>query len=117
MSNTFGKLFKITTYGESHGPAIGVIIDGCPAGVTIDLDFIQATLHKRKPGQSSITSARKEEDIARIISGVFENKTTGTPIHLMIENNDFKKEDYQLLQNVYRPSHADFTYEKKFNII
>jgi len=112
--NTFGTLFKITSFGESHGPAIGVVIDGCPAGLEIDKEFIQKQLDRRKPGQSSITTPRKEEDEVHIMSGVFEGKSTGAPIGLIIYNKDHKPEDYERFKNVYRPSHADFTYDQKY---
>lgn len=116
MNNSFGQLFRITTFGESHGPAIGVVIDGCPAGLFIDENFIQSEMEKRKPGQSDITSPRKEEDQIEIISGVFENVTTGAPLALLIRNKDQRSADYTILKDVYRPSHADFTWEKKFGI-
>ena len=114
--NTFGKLFKITTFGESHGVAIGVIIDGCPAGLNIDIDFIQSELDKRKPGQSKITTQRKESDIVQILSGTFEGKSTGTPISLLIPNEDQRSKDYGHNVDVYRPSHADYTYDAKYGI-
>ena len=114
--NTFGKAFKITTYGESHGVAIGVIIDGCPAGLTIDIDYIQAELDKRRPGQSKITTQRKESDSVQILSGIFEGKSTGTPISLLIPNEDQRSKDYAHNQDVYRPSHADYTYNVKYGI-
>ena len=114
--NTFGKAFKITTYGESHGVAIGVIIDGCPAGLTIDIDYIQAELDKRRPGQSKITTQRKESDTVQILSGIFEEKSTGTPISLLIPNEDQRSKDYAHNQDVYRPSHADYTYNVKYGI-
>ena len=114
--NTFGKAFKITTYGESHGVAIGVIIDGCPAGLTIDMDYIQAELDKRRPGQSKITTQRKESDTVQILSGIFEGKSTGTPISLLIPNEDQRSKDYAHNQDVYRPSHADYTYDVKYGI-
>jgi chorismate synthase len=114
--NSFGKLFKITTFGESHGVAIGVIIDGCPAGLTIDVDFIQSELDKRKPGQSKITTQRKESDIVQILSGTFEGKSTGTPISLLIPNEDQRSKDYGHNIDVYRPSHADYTYDAKYGI-
>lgn len=114
--NTFGKLFKITTFGESHGVAIGVIIDGCPAGLTIDIDFIQSELDKRKPGQSKITTQRKESDIVQLLSGVFEGKSTGTPIALLIQNEDQRSKDYGHNVDVYRPSHADYVYDAKYGI-
>ncbi|MFD0940918.1 chorismate synthase [Pedobacter boryungensis] len=114
--NSFGKLFKITTFGESHGVAIGVIIDGCPAGLTIDLDFIQSELDKRRPGQSKITTQRKESDTVQILSGTFEGKSTGTPISLLIPNEDQRSKDYGHNVDVYRPSHADYTYDAKYGI-
>lgn len=114
--NTFGQLFQLTTFGESHGEAIGGIIDGCPAGLEIDPDFIQSELERRKPGQSHITTQRKEDDKVRFLSGVLEGKTTGTPIGFIIENKDPKSKDYDHLKNVYRPSHADYTYDAKYGI-
>lgn len=112
--NTFGKLFSITTFGESHGEAIGVVIDGCPANLQIDVDFIQAELDKRRPGQSHITTQRKETDTITILSGVFEGKTTGTPIAILIPNEDQRSADYSHIQDTFRPSHADFTYQEKY---
>ncbi|TAG06389.1 MAG: chorismate synthase [Cytophagia bacterium] len=114
MSNSYGSLFKITTFGESHGVAIGVIIDGCPAGLIWDIDFIQNALDRRKPGQSSIVTQRKEGDIVQVLSGVFENKTTGTPIALLIPNEDAKSKDYSHIATQFRPSHADYTYFIKY---
>lgn len=114
--NSFGKAFKITTFGESHGVAIGVIIDGCPAGLNIDLHFIQAELDKRRPGQSKITTQRKESDTVQVLSGIFEGKSTGTPISLLIPNEDQRSKDYSHNQDVYRPSHADYTYDAKYGI-
>jgi chorismate synthase len=114
MSNSFGKIFTITTYGESHGLGIGVIIDGCPAGVTIDEEAIRIDMQRRKPGQSKITTQRKEEDEVEILSGVFEGETTGTPIALSIRNKDQKSKDYSHIKDTYRPSHADFTYDAKY---
>lgn len=114
--NTFGKLFNITTFGESHGVAIGVIIDGCPAGLPIDLDFIQAELDKRRPGQSKITTQRKESDTVQVLSGTFEGKSTGTPIALLIQNEDQRSKDYGHNIDVYRPSHADYVYDAKYGI-
>ena len=116
MSNSFGSLFKITTFGESHGKAIGVTIDGCPAGIEVDEDFIQSELERRKPGQSKITTQRKEPDSFEILSGVFEGKTTGTPIAMVIYNTDQKSKDYAHIAKSYRPSHADFTYQEKYGI-
>ena len=114
--NSFGKLFKISTFGESHGVAIGVIIDGCPAGLEIDIDFIQSELDKRRPGQSKITTQRKESDTVQILSGVFEGKSTGTPISLLIPNEDHRSKDYEHNKDIYRPSHADYTYDVKYGI-
>ena len=114
--NSFGKIFKITTFGESHGVAIGVIIDGCPAGLAIDVDYIQSELDKRKPGQSKITTQRKESDIVQVLSGTFEGKSTGTPISLLIPNEDQRSKDYGHNVDVYRPSHADYTYDAKYGI-
>jgi chorismate synthase len=114
MSNSYGTLFKITTFGESHGAAIGVILDGCPAGLEIDEAFIQSELDRRKPGQSKITTQRKEDDTFKILSGVFEGKSTGTPIALVIENQDQRSKDYSHIANTFRPSHADYTYEAKY---
>lgn len=116
MSNSFGRIFKITTFGESHGKAIGVIIDGCPAGLEIDEDFIQSELERRKPGQSKITTQRKESDLFEIQSGIFEGKSTGTPISIVIPNADQKSKDYNHIKNSYRPSHADYTYQEKYGI-
>jgi len=112
--NSYGTLFRISTFGESHGPAIGVIIDGCPAGLEIDESFIQSELDRRKPGQSKITTQRKEDDTFKILSGVFEGKSTGTPIAIVIDNQDQRSKDYSHIQNTFRPSHADYTYESKY---
>jgi chorismate synthase len=114
--NSFGQLFRITTFGESHGEAIGVIIDGCPAQLPVDLDYIQGELDKRKPGQSKITTQRKESDTVKILSGVFEGKTTGTPIAMIIPNEDQRSKDYGHNVDVFRPSHADYTYATKYGI-
>ncbi len=114
MSNSYGTLFRISTFGESHGPAIGVIIDGCPAGLEIDESYIQTELDRRKPGQSKITTQRKEDDIFKILSGVFEGKSTGTPIAIAIENQDQRSKDYSHIAEAFRPSHADYTYEVKY---
>ena len=114
--NSFGEVFRITTFGESHGPAIGVIIDGCPPNINVDLEFIQNELDKRKPGQSKITTQRKESDTVSILSGVFEGKTTGTPIMMLIPNEDQRSKDYSHIQDKYRPSHADYTYQVKYGI-
>ena len=112
--NSFGEIFRITTFGESHGKAIGVVIDGCPSGLKLDLGFIQHELDRRKPGQSAITTQRKESDTFEILSGVFEGKTLGSPIAITIKNEDAKPDDYAHLKEAYRPSHADFTYEMKY---
>lgn len=114
--NTFGKMFKVTTFGESHGTAIGCIVDGCPANVELTEEDIQKELDKRKPGQSSITTQRKEEDLVQILSGVFEGKTTGTPIAMLIMNKDHKSSDYSNIKDIFRPSHGDWTYFQKYGI-
>jgi len=116
MSNSFGKIFKITTYGESHGVGIGVIIDGCPAGVEVDEAFLQSEMQRRKPGQSKITTQRKEEDEVEVLSGIFEGLTTGTPIALSIRNTNQKSKDYSHIKDSYRPSHADYTYQEKYGV-
>lgn len=114
--NSFGQLFRITTFGESHGPAIGVIIDGCPPNINIDESFIQSELDKRRPGQSKITTQRNESDEVTVLSGVFEGKTTGTPLALLIHNQDQRSKDYSHIKDKYRPSHADYTYQVKYGI-
>jgi len=114
--NSFGNIFKLTTFGESHGVAIGGIIDGCPAGLELDLEFIQNELAKRKPGQSKIASQRQEDDVVEILSGIFEGITTGTPIGFTIKNIDQKSKDYSHIKDKFRPSHADYTYETKYGI-
>lgn len=114
--STFGTIFKLSTFGESHGVAIGGVIDGVPANCPIDLEEIQMELDRRKPGQSKLVTQRKESDQVQILSGVFEGKTTGTPIGFIIPNSDAKSKDYEHIKDVYRPSHADFTYEKKYGI-
>lgn len=116
MSNSFGNLFTLTTFGESHGPAIGGVIDGCPAGITLDLEAIQHELDRRKPGQSKITTQRKEPDQVEFLSGIFEGKTTGTSIGFQIKNTNQKSKDYNHNVDVYRPSHADYTYDQKYGI-
>ena len=116
MRNTFGNIFTITTFGESHGRGLGVIIDGCPAGIKIDEDFIKTELQRRKPGQSKITTQRKEEDNFEILSGVFEGQSTGTPIAMVIYNTDQKSKDYSHIADKFRPSHADYTYHEKFGV-
>ena len=114
--NTLGKLFKLTTFGESHGVAIGGIIDGCPAGIQLDFEAIQHEMDRRKPGQSDIVTQRKESDIVEFLSGIFEGQTTGTPIGFIIKNTDHKSNDYSHIKDVYRPSHADYTYDKKYGV-
>ena len=114
--NSFGNLFKLTTFGESHGTAIGGIIDGFPAGVEINLDAVQAELDRRKPGQSKIVTQRKEPDTVKFYSGIFEGITTGTSIGFVIENTNQKSHDYSHIKDSYRPSHADYTYDKKYGI-
>lgn len=112
--NSFGKLFQLITFGESHGPAIGGVIDGCPAGITLDLEAIQNELNRRKPGQSAIVTQRKEPDTVTFFSGLFEGKTTGTPIGFVIHNTNQKSKDYSHIKDSYRPSHADFVYDQKY---
>lgn len=114
--NTFGTLFKVSTFGESHGPAIGGVIDGCPAGIELDLEAIQKDLDRRKPGQSAIVTQRKEPDEVTFFSGLFEGKTTGTPIGFAIHNTNQKSKDYSHIQDAYRPSHADYVYDEKYGI-
>ena len=116
MGNTWGKLFRCTTFGESHGGAVGVVIDGCPPQLEISVEEIQAELDRRRPGQSELTTPRGEEDRVQIVSGVFEGKTLGTPICLMVWNKDAKPESYAPFKDVFRPSHADFTYQTKYGI-
>lgn len=116
MSNSWGKLWRITTYGESHGPAVGVVIDGCPAGLAVDRAQIQRDLDRRRPGQSKVSSARKEADEVIIESGLLDRVTTGAPIHMRLKNKDARSKDYSRLKEVYRPSHADYTYQKKYGI-
>ena len=114
MANTFGKIFTLTTFGESHGEAIGGIIDGCPSGISIDLDMVQAEMNRRKPGQSDIVTQRKEPDEVQFLSGIFEGKTTGASIGFIIKNVHQRSKDYSHIKDTYRPSHADFTYDKKY---
>jgi chorismate synthase len=116
MGNAFGTIFKLTTFGESHAKAIGGIIDGCPAGLKLDFEAIQKQLNRRKPGQSKITTQRKESDKVEFLSGIFEGVTTGIPIGFIIKNEDSKSKDYFHIKNVFRPSHADFTYQAKYGI-
>lgn len=114
MKNSFGNLFRITSFGESHGPGVGVVIDGCPAGIKLNLDLIQLDLDRRKPGQSALTTARKEDEAFEILSGVFEEVTTGAPIAILIRNKDQRSKDYSHIAEQYRPSHADYTYQEKY---
>ncbi|MDA9808569.1 chorismate synthase [Flavobacteriales bacterium] len=116
MGNSMGKIFKLTTFGESHGASIGGVIDGCPAGLEVDFEKIQKQLDRRKPGQSKITTQRKESDTVQFLSGIFEGKTTGTPIGFTIKNEDAKSKDYSHVKDTFRPSHADFTYQQKYGI-
>lgn len=114
--NTFGQIFRLTTFGESHGEAIGGVVDGMPAGIAIDIDFIQQELNRRRPGQSNITTSRNEADEVEILSGVFEGKTTGAPIGFMVRNTNQHSSDYEQMRNTFRPSHADYTYYYKYGI-
>ena len=114
--NSFGNLFKVTTFGESHGTAIGGVIDGCPAGIHLDMIAIQNEMSRRKPGQSDIVTQRKEPDTVQFLSGIFEGLTTGTPIGFVIKNANQKSKDYSHIKDVYRPSHADYTYDKKYGV-
>lgn len=114
--NSFGTLFKLSTFGESHGEAIGGLIDGCPAGIEIDFETIQNEMNRRRPGQSKIVTQRKESDSVEFLSGIFKGQTTGTPIGFIIKNANQKSKDYSHIQDVYRPSHADYTYHKKYGI-
>ena len=114
--NSFGRIFRLTTFGESHGEAIGGVIDGMPAGIDIDLDFIQGELNRRRPGQSKITTSRNEPDQVELLSGVFEGKSTGCPIGFIVRNTNQHSQDYENLRCLFRPSHADFTYKEKYGI-
>ena len=116
MSNKFGDIFSFTSFGESHGVAVGGVIDGMPAGVKIDEAFIQSELDRRRPGQSHLTTSRKESDKVEILSGIFEGKTTGTPIGFIVRNEDHHSADYSNIKEVFRPSHADYTYQMKYGI-
>ena len=116
VNNTFGNLFRLTTFGESHGPGIGGVIDGMPAGIEVDMEFIQKELDRRKPGQSKLTTDRKEADQIEILSGIFEGKTTGCPIGFLVRNTNQHSNDYENLRDLYRPSHADYTYTQKYGI-
>ena len=114
--NTFGRVFRFTTWGESHGRALGVVVDGCPPGIALSEADIQPFLDKRKPGQNKFTTQRREADEVRILSGVFEGRTTGTPISLMIENTDQRSKDYGDIARAYRPGHADYAYDAKYGL-
>ena len=114
--NSFGTIFRLTTFGESHGEAIGGVVDGMPAGIDIDMDFIQAELTRRRPGQSKITTSRQEPDQVELLSGVFEGKSTGCPIGFIVRNTNQHSQDYENMRNVFRPSHADYTYQQKYGI-
>jgi chorismate synthase len=114
--NTFGQLFRLSTFGESHGAAIGGVIDGCPPGITLDLQAIQKELNRRRPGQSAIVTQRKEPDEVQFLSGIFEGRTTGAPIGFIVPNTNQKSDDYSHIKDVYRPSHADYTYDKKYGV-
>ena len=114
--NTFGRNYRLTTFGESHGTAIGGVIDGCPAGIEVDLAFIQSELNRRRPGQSALTTARNEPDTVEFLSGLYEGRTTGTPIAFLVRNRDQHSKDYEAMRDLYRPSHADFTYQMKYGI-
>ena len=116
MFNSFGNIFRLTTFGESHGPGVGGVIDGFPAGITIDMDFIQQELNRRRPGQSQLTTSRQEADKVEFLSGVFEGKSTGCPIGFIVWNKNQHSNDYENIRNLYRPSHADYTYTQKFGI-
>ena len=116
MRNTFGHLFTLSTFGESHGAGIGGVVDGMPAGIPVDLDFIQAELDRRRPGQSRITTGRQEGDRVEILSGVFDGKTTGCPIGFLVRNTNQHSGDYENVREVYRPSHADYTYTQKYGL-
>ncbi len=114
--NSFGKILRLTTFGESHGEAIGGIMEGCPSGIALDFEMIQNDMQRRKPGQSAIVSQRKEEDTVKFLSGIFEGQTTGMPIGFIIPNSDQKSADYSHLEDIYRPGHADYVYDKKYGI-
>jgi chorismate synthase len=116
MGSIYGKIFQISTFGESHGAAVGVVVQGCPAGIDFDMDFIQSELDRRKPGQSRITTQRKEADSVEVISGVFDGKTTGTPITMLVWNGDQRSKDYSHIADQFRPSHADYTYFAKYGL-
>ncbi|MDR0769293.1 MAG: chorismate synthase [Dysgonamonadaceae bacterium] len=114
--NTFGNIFRLTSFGESHGEAVGGVIDGCPAGLSVDMDFIRKELNRRRPGQSDLTTSRQEADEVEFLSGIYEGQTTGTPIGFIVRNTNSHSQDYDNLKDVYRPSHADYTYQQKYGI-
>ena len=114
--NTFGTLFRLTSFGESHGPAIGGVVDGMPAGIAVDMEYIQNEMRRRRPGQSAVTTSRHEADEVEFLSGIFEGHTTGTPIGFVIRNTSQHSADYDNLRDIYRPSHADFTYQQKYGL-
>ena len=116
MGSSFGQLFRISTWGESHGGGVGVVVDGCPPRIPLSVDEIQVDLDRRRPGQSRLTTPRQEDDRAEILSGVFEDQTLGTPIAILVRNHDARPEAYEQFKNVYRPSHADYTYQAKYGI-
>ena len=116
MRNTFGTLFRLTTFGESHGAAIGGVVDGMPAGIDIDIDFIQHELDRRRPGQSAITTGRNEADRVELLSGVFEGKSTGCPIGFIVRNSNQRSADYDEMRTTFRPSHVDYTYTAKYGV-
>ncbi len=116
VGSSFGKLFRITTFGESHGGGVGVVVDGCPPGLELDTAAIQAELDRRRPGQSRLTTPRQEADQAEILSGVFEGRTLGSPIAMLVRNKDPRPQAYEHMRDLYRPSHADYTYEAKYGI-
>ena len=116
MRNTFGNIFTLTTFGESHGPAVGGVVDGMPAGIAVDMDFIQQELNRRRPGQSALTTSRNESDRVELLSGVFEGRTTGAPIGFIVRNENQHSQDYEQLRCLFRPSHADYTYTEKYGV-
>ena len=116
MFNSFGNIFRLTSFGESHGPGVGGVIDGFPAGITIDMDFVQQELNRRRPGQSLLTTSRQEPDKVEFLSGIFEGKSTGCPIGFIVWNKNQHSNDYENIRNLFRPSHADYTYTQKYGI-
>ena len=116
MFNSFGNIFRLTSFGESHGPGVGGVIDGFPAGIDIDMDFVQKELNRRRPGQSLLTTSRKEPDTVEFLSGIFDGKSTGCPIGFVVWNKNQHSNDYENIKNLFRPSHADYTYMEKYGI-